>query len=453
MEVTVNNSEGLNRELKIVIPATQTTEKIEKYLNDLNKKIDVKGFRRGKVPLAMLKKIFGRQAVGEILGDLINDVTKKVVEDREEQITVPAEVELADNAVDAILSNQDLSYVMKYEIVPEIKMIDLAKIHVERPTVPEDEAFVENYIKELAEQSRSYESRSNDDPSKIGDQLEVKYLEKSEDGSNTAVDSESFKLVLGSPHIFSSDESKLVGIKVGEVRELNVSLPSGSVTQNEENKNLTVEVTILDVAKPKEIKIDDDFAKNYGLESLEKLKESVRSQSNNNFSELANSIVVGRIHEKLIEMCEFPTPKKVVKVEFDKMWEDHVAQLNGKSDAAEVSDDVELQQKNDMEESAERKVRLHFVMQEIAKKNGIKVSDSAMEARMNQFANMASGGRADANIINEIKTNDQLVRQLYANEWVKQVNEFLLSKVETVDKKVTKEELSLLGQKYQTLFA
>ena len=277
MQVTETLAEGLKRELKVVIPASELASRLETYLDDLKDKVKIKGFRPGKVPAAHLKRLYGRQATAEILNELLNETTRKAVEERNEKPALQPEIDLPDGDAEAILSGSaDISFKMSYDILPEFELIDFKTVEIERPVVEIADAEIDEQIARIAESNKPFETK--DGAAEEGDRVLMSYLGKLDGTPFDGGADENGQLVLGSKQFIPGFEEQLVGLKAGDEKVIEVSFPEDYPAKHLAGKPVTFDIVVKEVQAPGEVAIDDDFAKGLGLEGLDKLKEIIRGQ-------------------------------------------------------------------------------------------------------------------------------------------------------------------------------
>ena len=443
MQVTETLSEGLKRELKVVIPATELAAKLDTYLDELKSKVRINGFRPGKVPAAHLKRMYGRQAMAEILSNTIQETSQKAIEERNERPALQPEIDLPDNEAEAILEgNADLAFKMSYDLLPQFDIIDFSGIEIERPVVEISEEGVMEQVSSIAESNRPFESKGEGAVAENGDRVTMSYLGKLDGVPFDGGADENGQLVLGSGQFIPGFEEGVLGMKQGEEKVISVTFPEDYPAAQLAGKEVTFDIVLKDVAAPGEAKIDEDFAKSLGLESLDSLKGIIRGQIESQFGAMTRQRVKRQLLDKMDESYSFELPSKLLETEFQNIWNQVEADMKRNGKTFEEEGTTEEAAKADYRKIAERRVRLGLVLSEIGEKNKIEVSDEevqrALYDRVRQFPGQ------ERQVFEFYKSNPQALASLRAPIYEEKVVDFILSLAKVTDKTVTKEELEKL---------
>ncbi|WP_430512012.1 trigger factor [Pannonibacter phragmitetus] len=443
MQVTETLSEGLKRELKVVIPATELAAKLETYLDELKSKVRINGFRPGKVPAAHLKRMYGRQAMAEILSNTIQETSQKAIEERNERPALQPEIDLPDNEAEAILEgNADLAFKMSYDLLPQFDIIDFSGIEIERPVVEISEEGVMEQVSAIAESNRPFESKGEGAVAENGDRVTMSYLGKLDGVPFDGGADENGQLVLGSGQFIPGFEDGVLGMKQGEEKVISVTFPEDYPAAQLAGKEVTFDIVLKDVAAPGDVKIDEDFAKSLGLESLDSLKGIIRGQIESQFGAMTRQRIKRQLLDKMDESYSFELPSKLLETEFQNIWNQVEADMKRNGKTFEEEGTTEEAAKADYRKIAERRVRLGLVLSEIGEKNKIEVTDEevqrALYDRVRQFPGQ------ERQVFEFYKSNPQALASLRAPIYEEKVVDFILSLAKVTDKTVTKEELEKL---------
>jgi len=441
MQVTETLSEGLKRELKIEIPAGDLASKLDAYMEDMKGKAQIKGFRPGKVPVAHLKKMYGRQAMAEILSNTIQESSQSVLEERSERPALTPAIDLPDEEAEAILAGTaDLSFAMKYDVLPEFEIVDFKGIEIERPVVDIAESEVDEQIAEIAKNNAPFDTK--DGAAESGDRVTMSYLGKIDGEPFEGGADENGQLVLGSGQFIPGFEDQLIGLKAGDEKVVEVSFPEEYQAAHLAGKAATFDVVVKEVAAPGEATIDDEFAKNLGLESLDKLKEIVRGQIEGQFGQMTRQRVKRQLLDALDEHYSFDLPEGLLNSEFDAVWNQVEEDMKRNEKTFEDEDTTEEEAKADYRKIAERRVRLGLVLSEIGEKNEIQVSDEEMQRALYDRVRQFPG--QEQQVFEFYKNNQQALASLRAPIYEEKVVDYMLELANVTDKTVTKEELEKL---------
>ncbi len=444
MQVTETLSEGLKRELKVVIPAADLATKLDSYLEDMKSKVRINGFRPGKVPTNHLKRLYGRQAMAEILNQTIGEVSQKALEDRSERPALQPEIDLPDEDAESILDGKsDLSFTMSYDLLPEFELIDFSTLEIERPIVETADEVVMEQVTTIAESNRPFEPKAEGEAAAEGDRVTMSYVGKIDGEPFEGGADENGQLVLGSKQFIPGFEDQLIGVKAGDEKVVTVKFPEDYGAAHLAGKEATFDVTVKEIAAPGELTVDDEFAKGLGLESLDKLKEIVRGQIEGQYGALTRQRVKRQLLDKLDEVYSFDLPQKLVETEFENIWGQVEADMKRSGKTFEDEDTTEEAAKADYRKIAERRVRLGLVLSEIGEKNEIQVTDEevqrALYDRVRQFPGQ------EQQVFEFYRKNPQAIASLRAPIYEEKVVDYILELAKVTDKTVTREELEKMA--------
>lgn len=441
MQVTETLSEGLKRELKIDIPAGDLATKLEDYMADLKSKANIKGFRPGKVPVAHLKKMYGRQAMAEILSNTIQETTQKAVEERSERPALTPEIDLPEEEAEKIMAGDaDLSFKMSYDVLPVFEIVDFAGFEIERPVVEIADEEVDTQVADIAKNNTPFDTK--DGAAADGDRVTMSYLGKIDGEAFDGGADENGQLVLGSGQFIPGFEEQLVGLKAGDTKVVDVSFPEDYPAAHLAGKAAAFDVEVKEVAAPGDVKIDDEFATGLGLESLDKLKEIVRGQIESQFGQMTRQRVKRQLLDKLDEHYSFDLPEKLLDSEFEIVWRQVEDDMKRNEKTFEDEDTTEEEAKAEYRKIAERRVRLGLVLSEIGEKNDIQVTDEELQRALYDRVRQFPG--QEQQVFEYYKSNQQALASLRAPIYEEKVVDFMLELAKVTDKTVSKEELEKL---------
>ncbi|WP_249690266.1 trigger factor [Stappia sp. WLB 29] len=438
MQVTETLAEGLKRELKVVIPASELASRLDTYLDDLKDKVKIKGFRPGKVPAAHLKRLYGRQATAEILNELLNETTRKAVEERNEKPALQSEIDLPDGDAEAILSGSaDISFKLSYDILPEFELIDFKTVEIERPVVEISDAEIDEQIAQIADNNKPFETK--DGAAEEGDRVLMSYLGKLDGTPFDGGADENGQLVLGSKQFIPGFEEQLVGLKAGDEKVIEVSFPEDYPAKHLAGKAVTFDIVVKEVQAPGEVKIDDDFAKGLGLEGLDKLKEIIRGQIESQYGAMTRQKVKRQLLDKLDEVYTFDLPERLVQSEFDGVWRQVEQDMQRSGKSFEDEETTEEEARGEYRKIAERRVRLGLVLSEVGEQNQVKVTDEEVQRALYDKVRQFPG--QEKQVFDFYRSNPTALASLQAPIYEEKVVDYILELAKVTDKTVTKDEL------------
>ncbi|MFQ3455316.1 MULTISPECIES: trigger factor [Bradyrhizobium] len=441
MQVTETLNEGLKHEFTISVPASDLDAKADAKLVDLKDKVRLNGFRPGKVPVAHLKKIYGRSVMAETIDQTISDTNRQIFEDRgfrlagEPKITMPTE---KDQVEELLSGKTDLTYTVAIEVVPPIQLADFKSFSVEKPVVDVSDADVDDAIKRIAEGSRPYNAKAEGAAEK-GDRVTISFKGTINGEAFEGGTGEGIQVVIGAGQFIPGFEEQLIGIGTNETRTLKVSFPKNYLNEKLAGQPAEFETTATLIEAPGETTIDDEFAKTLGLESLDKLKEAARERLTAEFAGATRQKVKRALLDRLDESHKFEAPPSLVAEEFNLMWNSIKAEMDSSGKTFADENTTEEAAKEEYHKIADRRVRLGLVLSEIGEKNKITVTDDEVSRAVIERARQMPGREKE--VWDYYRSNAQALAQLRAPIYEDKVVDFVLELANVTEKKVTKEEL------------
>ncbi|WP_223477997.1 trigger factor [Oricola indica] len=440
MQVSETLNEGLKREIKVVIPKEDLQSKLGERLEDAKGKVQLKGFRPGKVPVGHLRKMYGKSFMAEIVNEILNETPRSLLSERGEKSATQPEIDMTEDEKEAekvLTGDADFEFSMKYEIIPPIEVKDFSSIKVTREVVDIPDEEVEEQVKRIAQSAVEYTSKKG--KAENGDRVTMDYVGK--------VDGEAFEggtdtdanLVLGSGQFIPGFEEQLVGKKAGDETQVKVTFPEDYGAAHLAGKEATFDVTVKDVASAGEIVIDDELATKLGIESAERLREVVREQIESQYGSMTRQKVKRQLLDALDEEYKFDSPSKLVDAEFNNIWAQISNDLQEAGKTFEDEDTTEDEAREEYMRLAERRVRLGLVLSEIGEQAGVTVSEQELQqAVMNQVRQYPG---QEQQVFEFFKKNPDAVANLRAPIFEEKTVDHLLEQVSVTDKTVSKEEL------------
>ena len=442
MQVTETLSEGLKHEFQVSVPAADLDAKADAKLVDLKDKVRINGFRPGKVPVAHLKKIYGKSVMAETIDQTIRDTNTQIFTERgfrlatEPKVTMPTE----EAEVEKILSGQsDLTYTVAVEVVPAITLADFKTFSVEKPVADITDADVDEAIKRLADANRSYAAKAEGAKAESGDRVKVNFKGTIDGVAFDGGTGEGIDVVIGSNTFIPGFEDQLIGIGVGETRTLKVAFPKNYLNNDLAGKDAEFETTATAIETPEEKVVDDEFAKTLGLESLDKLKQQMRDRLAGEFNQATRQRVKRALLDRLDETHKFDAPPSLIDEEFNLMWNSVKAEMDSSGKTFADENTTEEKAKEEYRTIADRRVRLGLVLSEIGEKNKITVTDDEVSRAVIERARSMPGREKE--VWDFYRSNPQALAQLRAPIYEDKVVDFILELANVTEKKVSKDEL------------
>jgi trigger factor len=442
MQVTETLAQGLKHEFQISVPASDLDAKAGARLVDLKDKVRLNGFRPGKVPVSHLKKVYGRSVMAETIDQTIRDTNSQIFTERgfrlatEPKITMPTE----QKAVEDILAGKsDLTYTVSIEVVPAIALADFKSFAVEKPVAEVTDADIDEAIKRIAEQNRSFAAKDEGAKAENGDRVTISFKGTIDGTPFDGGTGENIQVTIGSNSFIPGFEEQLLGIAASETRTLKVSFPKNYASEKLAGQAAEFETTATLIEAPQETKIDDEFAKALGLESLDKLKEAMRERLTAEFAGATRQRVKRMLLDRLDETHRFEAPPSLIEEEFNLMWNSIKAEMESSGKTFADEDTTEEAAKEEYHTIADRRVRLGLVLSEIGEKNKITVTDDEVSRAVIERARQMPGREKE--VWDYYRNNANALAQLRAPIYEDKVVDFILELANVTEKTVTREDL------------
>ncbi len=443
MQVVEKSNEGLSRVLEVTVTRDQLVQKLDAKIAEITPKMNIKGFRPGKVPAGHVRKMYGKELMGEILQETLNETTQKALD--QASIRPASQPELTPiGDMDAVIKgNADLAYQIAVEMMPIFTPVEPASIELTRPVYEPTDADIDEALKSVAAGARSYEPKTGKGKAapkaEDGDKLVIDFVGKIGDDAFEGGSAEGAELVIGSGQFIPGFEEQLVGAKKGETKVLNVTFPADYGAANLAGKAATFETTVQDILSPKDGAVDDDMARSLGLESLDALKGILKTQLEQQYKTAARFKMKRELLDVLDEKHDFDLPQRMVDAEFAGIWQqveqDKAAgQLSGE-DAAKSDADL----KAEYRKIAERRVRLGLVLAEIGTRNNVQVSDQEVNQAIMQEARQYPG--QERQVFDFYRNNAGAAAQIRAPIYEEKVCDMIFATAKVTDQPISKDDL------------
>jgi len=442
MQVTETMSDGLRREFSVVIPASELDTKVTERLDAMKDKVRINGFRPGKVPAAHLRKMYGRSAMAEAIDAAMRDVNSKIVADNNFRLAMQPKVTLPEDekAVEDVISGKsDLAYKVEMEILAPIELTDFKGIEVTRLTTDVTDDEVNEGIKRIADQNRPYAPKAEGAKAEKDDRVTISFVGTIDGVPFEGGSAEDVPLTLGSNAFIPGFEDQLIGIGVGEKRDVNVSFPENYPAQQLAGKAAVFAVTATAIEAPGEVAIDDEFAKSLGMESLDKVKEAVRGRIQQEHDSVSKQRVKRDLFDALDERHKFPLPPALVEQEFNNLWTTATDELKQQGKTFEDENTTEEKERAEYQRIADRRVRLGLLLDEIARKNNITVTDEETTRAIVEHVRQYPGREKE--LWDMFRNNPEAVASIRAPLIENKVTDFILALAKVTDKQVSRDEL------------
>ena len=442
MQVTETLSEGLRREFKVVIPAAELDAKVKVRLDELKDRVRINGFRPGKVPVAHLKRMYGRSAMAEVIEATVRDTNNQICSERgyklasDPKVTLPTE----QAAVEKLIAGEsDLDYTMAVEIVPAIELANFKNLKLTKLSSDVTDAELDEGIARIAEQNKPYTPRAEGEKVAKNDRVTISYAGSIGGTPFEGGAGDDAAVLIGSNTFIPGFEDQLIGIGAGETRTVKVTFPVHYQAEALAGKDAEFVVTAKAIEAPGTVKTDDEFAKSLGLDSIAKLREAVKERIAKEHLSMSRQKVKRALLDELDKHHKFEPPPTMVEDEFERVWKSVLQELEKEKKTFADENTTEDKAKAEYRAIAERRVRLGLVLAEIGEKNSITVTEEELNRALMESVRQFAG--QEQRVWDYYRQNPQAVAAMRAPIFEEKVVDFLLELASVTENKVSREEL------------
>jgi len=428
-------NQGLKRAFMLTIPAEDIEARVDKEVKRLAPQVRMPGFRPGKVPPNLIRKMHGDQIQAEALNTAVQEGVQQLLQEQNVRPALQPEVALKDE----YKPGQDAEIEVRVEALPDVPTPQIGNLKIERLTVEPDDKAVDEQLQQLAAQSKRWTEAPKKHAAAIGDLAVIDFVGSVDGKEFPGGTGEDMQIELGSGRLIPGFEDQLVGAKAGDKRDVKVTFPENYPAEDLKGKAATFAVTVKTVKTAGENAIDDEFAKTLGLESLDKLREVLRDQQTQELNGLTRTHMKRRLLDQLAERHDFQVPESMVEAEYQNILNQLRHEASHEADPQAALAEIE-QDAAEYRDIAERRVRLGLLLSEIGAANGVQVTDQEMNRLVAQAASQYQGKDREA-FIRYIQQQPMAAAQLRAPLYEDKVVDFLFSKAEITDRKATRLEL------------
>ena len=433
MQVTETLNEGLKRGYAITVAAAELENKVNEKLAEAQPEVEMKGFRKGKVPMALLKKQFGQRLMGEAMQETIDGAMNKHFEDSGDRPALQPEVKMTN---EDWKEGDDIAVEMSYEALPDIPEVDLKSVTLDKLVVKADDEAIEEALGNLAETAQDFEPRKKGTKAKDGDQIVMDFVGSVDGEPFEGGAAEDYPLVLGSNSFIPGFEEQLVGVKSEEQKDVTVSFPDDYQAEHLAGKEALFACTIKDVKKPVAAKIDDELAKKFGAEDLAGLKTQIGERLEAEYAGAARAVMKRGLLDALDKLVSFELPPSLLDAEAGQiahqLWHEENPEVEG-------HDHPEIETTDEHKKLAERRVRLGLLLADLGQKAEVEVTDAEMsQAIMNQARQYPGQERE---FFEFVQKNAQMQQQMRAPLFEDKVVDYVFELATVSDKEINKDDL------------
>tara|TARA_B100000927_G_scaffold99524_1_gene80485 strand:+ start:130 stop:1464 length:1335 start_codon:yes stop_codon:yes gene_type:complete len=434
MQVTETLNEGLKRAYSIKLTADELETKVNEKLHEAQPDVEMKGFRKGKVPIALLKRQFGQRILGEAMQETIDGAMSKHFEDSGDRPAMQPNVEMQNG--EKWKEGDDVEVSMTYETLPSIPDVDFSKIKLQKLVVKSDKASVDEALDNLASSANDFKDRKKGSKAKDGDQVIIDFIGTVNGEAFDGGSSEDYPLVLGSNSFIPGFEAQLIGCKAGEDQKVNVTFPAEYGSKDLAGKDAEFSCKIKNVKEPVPAKINDELATKFGADDLKALKTQISERLESEYGGAARAVMKRQLLDALDKKVKFELPPSLVEAEAKQiahqLFHDENPDVQG-------HEHENIEPNKEHNKLAERRVRLGLLLAELGQKADIEVSDAEMTQAIMAQSRQYPGQEKE--FFDFIQKNEQMQQQLRAPLFEDKVVDHIFEQAAVTDKKVNKTEL------------
>jgi trigger factor len=442
MQVTETLSEGLKREFKVVIPASELDTKVNARLNEIKGRVQISGFRPGKVPVSHLKRLYGKSAMAEVIEMAVRDTNTQIFTERgfklagDPKVTLPTEQADVEKLIEG---KSDLDYTVAIEILPPIELADFKTYKLTKLSADVADTEVDEAVNRLAEQNKPYAAKAPGEKAAQKDRVTIDFT-----GS---IDGKVFEggtggdvvVEIGSGTFIPGFEDQLIGAAAGEQRKIEATFPENYVGGELAGKKASFDVTVKSIETPQPVTIDDEFAKKLGLDSLAKLRDAVKERIAREHTAMSRQKLKRQLLDQIDNTHKFAPPASLVDDEFSRVWSSVQTEMEREKKTFADENTTEEKARDEYKNIAERRVRLGLVLAEIGEKNKLTVSDEEVSRAVVEQARQFPG--QEQQVWEYYRKNPQALASVRAPIYEEKVVDFVLELAKVDEKKVSRDEL------------
>jgi trigger factor len=436
MQTVETLNEGLKRAYTLTIPAKDIDARVDAELKRVAPQVRMPGFRPGKVPANLVRKMHGPALHQDALNSSIQEGIQALIAEQQLRPAIQPSVEL----VEGYEPGKDAELKVELEVLPQVPAPAIDGLKLEKLTVPADDAVIDEQLQKFADQTKRWDDTEEGYVAKMGDLVTVDFVGKTMDGvafeGGTGSD---MAVELGAGRLIPGFEDQVVGVKAGDERQIKVTFPEDYQAKELAGQDATFDLVVKSVKTAGEATVDEELAKNLGLESLEQLRGLIRGQIESELGNLTRTHMKRKLLDQLAAGHDFEVPPSMVEAEFQQIWAQLEHEATHEPDPKAAMEEME-KERDDYRKIAERRVRLGLLLSEIGQANGVEVTQQEMNRLIAQAAQQYRG-EDQQRFIQYIQQEPMAAAQLRAPLYEDKVVDFLFEKAEVTERETTREEL------------
>ena len=440
MQVTETSTDGLKRAYKVIVGADEIEAKTQKKLTEIGSQVNIPGFRPGKVPASVLKQRYGQAVMGEVVEEVVSETATKTITENELKPALQPKIE-----IDSFDEGKDLEYTMEVELLPEIEVMDLKELSLERLKVKIGDTEIDEAIERILESRKSSEPAEGK-AAAAGDIVVIDFVGKVDGVAFDGGSAEGHHLELGSGTFIPGFEGQLTGVSAGDEKQVTVTFPEDYRATELAGKEAIFDVKVQEVRTAVPAVLDDELAKSFGHDSVDAFRSGIRTEIENDYNGVSRMRVKRHMLDALADGHEFDVPEGMIEAEFDQIWKQFDERRKNNPDELDEEDkeksDDEL--KTEYRDIALRRVRLGLVLSEIGQQNEIDVTQEEVTRAIMAEAQRFPGRETE--VFEYFQKNEDALASVRAPIYEEKVVDYILELARVTDKEVSPEDLLKLSQ-------
>lgn len=432
-QIEETKSERLERSYDVTIPAAALNGRIDQKLREQQANFAMKGFRKGKAPLSLLRKMFGKSLLGEAVQEVVDATVSDIVTSRDHKPAMQPDIKMVNEDFE---EGDDLKLSIAYELLPDVPALDYGSINLERLVVEVEESAVDDALANLTKEAANYEAREDGAAAQDADQVVIDFEGKLDGETFEGGTAEDFPLVLGSDQFVPGFEEQLLGVKAGDEKTVALTMPEDYGNATLAGKDVVFETKIKEVREPHPATLDDEFAKRFGVESVDELRAGIKERVGLEFNQASRAFIKRKLLDHLDETVSFELPPTMLDVESKQvahqLWHEENPDVEG-------HDHPEVEPTEEHTKIARRRVMLGLLLAHIGSENEINVSED--ELRQAMFAQARQYPGREREFLEWLQANQQALNEIQAPIFEDKVVDHVLERANVTERSVNKDEL------------
>ena len=420
MKVKINSKKNLKASISILVDKKTIEKKMDDKLIELKDKVQLKGFRPGKVPPQVIKNQFGKAVYGEVIDNLLKETSSKALEDNKIKVAGQPKIDLK-----SFGEGKDLDYTIEVDILPDFKIKPLEKITATSYEIEVEKELVEKRLKEIAKNQQNFSEKKDEELSQKEDLIIFDYVAKVDGKDFEGNTGKNIQLVLGKDLFIKGFDQQLIGVKINQNKSVTVKLPENYPKKDLANKKADFDCKILKIKKPIETKINDEFGKKLGAKDLNDLKDLIKKQIKSQYQNTLETITKRKILEQIDKDYDIDLPQNLIDQELKLLNQ------NLKKEELEKS-------KNENYNIAKTRIKTGLILNEIGIKNNLKVNESEIQGEIQK--QMRSMPGQEKMVLDYYKNNQSALASLRGGIYEEKVVELIKTKIKLNKKNINTKE-------------